>query len=625
VVNSLATKKRNPTLKVQRGPTGLVDLAVGVGHACGVKRGGTVVCWGMGPGTARPFSVQRPRPGQVNYQWAEAAGPRAIAGIGDAVAVVAGTAHTCVRTRARGLVCWGDNEDKQVGSDKRQRPAFVKPMVVAGTRSAAALAAAQETTCFTDAAGLHCFGAVDTAPGHITSSARPMLVFRLPGVKQIVLARGHGHTVYPKRGAAVDARGRLWLWGEPFAANAGKDAFKRPRLKKVGQPVVEVALGERFACARTSGGRVACFGKVGDGQLGAGHSQRHLDSRRIDYFSPARWIAVGAGHTCALITGGAVRCAGRPDPREVAPAEPTPRRFTIEGLTGAKLIAGHIADICGLFAGGRVRCARVAEGEENRHWPAAPSKRRIVALRLRGIVALAAGRSHHCALRQNGKLACWGSNGHGAFAREKPEESQRPVAARGLPPLRAVAGADAATCGITRRGGVLCWGDNQSGLLGREPAPKFSDRINVPPRAVPGVKGARSIAGGDESFCVLDRRGRVTCWGILPGRPSLTGYKRQPPRVIDALGPAVAVDTSARRTCAVREDGTVRCWTHSEGPRPVPGLTEIVQVAVSDEHSCARTKDGGVYCWGNNENGALGFIQPAVLTHPVWVAAPGAG
>jgi alpha-tubulin suppressor-like RCC1 family protein len=75
--------------------------------------------------------------------------------------------------------------------------------------------------------------------------------------------------------------------------------------------------------------------------------------------------------------------------------------------------------------------------------------------------------------------------------------------------------------------------------------------------------------------------------------------------------------------CAVRRDGTVRCWgaghkgqlgngtgdgggPSSAVPVTVTGITNATAIAVGSYYACALLADGTVACWGDNEDGTLG-------------------
>ena len=99
------------------GLTDAVQLALGIQHACALRRGGDVVCWGansdgqLGDGT------------RVDH-----AAPAAVMGVSDATSIAAGPRHTCVVLRAGTVRCWGNNTHGELGngSDATSSPTPVE-------------------------------------------------------------------------------------------------------------------------------------------------------------------------------------------------------------------------------------------------------------------------------------------------------------------------------------------------------------------------------------------------------------------------------------------------------------------------------------------------------------------
>lgn len=82
--------------------------------------------------------------------------------------------------------------------------------------------------------------------------------------------------------------------------------------------------------------------------------------------------------------------------------------------------------------------------------------------------------------------------------------------------------------------------------------------------------------------------------------------------------------------CALRDDGTVRCWGGNASgelglgcigngvawPVPVPGITDARDVGIGmSGTTCVVHEDGGVSCWGRSASGQLGPGVSAI-THP---------
>jgi alpha-tubulin suppressor-like RCC1 family protein len=84
--------------------TDATTIAVGLKHACMVRRDGSVWCWGNdeaaqlgdggGQSSARPVQVALP---------------------GRSITVVAGKRSTCARLEDRRWYCWGENRSGQIG------------------------------------------------------------------------------------------------------------------------------------------------------------------------------------------------------------------------------------------------------------------------------------------------------------------------------------------------------------------------------------------------------------------------------------------------------------------------------------------------------------------------------
>ena len=89
-------------------------------------------------------------------------------------------------------------------------------------------------------------------------------------------------------------------------------------------------------------------------------------------------------------------------------------------------------------------------------------------------------------------------------------------------------------------------------------------------------------------------------------------------------------------TCAVLDDGFVRCWGATElgtTPRPstVTGVSNVVGVAAGGYHVCFRLTDSTMACLGENDNGQLGDgtrtprLSPTPVTGLSDVASMGGG
>jgi len=100
------------------------------------------------------------------------------------------------------------------------------------------------------------------------------------------------------------------------------------------------------------------------------------------------------------------------------------------------------------------------------------------------------------------------------------------------------------------------------------------------------------------------------------GLAAALGPGRTPPAAAARM-PTIAAGYS--HTCAVRSDGSARCWGYNNRgqlgdntkierltPVPVSGLSNAVAIAAASYFTCAVRSDGSVRCWGDNAYGQLG-------------------
>jgi alpha-tubulin suppressor-like RCC1 family protein len=133
-------------------PAGIVQLALGQGHACARTSDGVLYCWGdntygqLGDGTTTNRNV--PAPVSLGR-----------GGASVVTAVAAGGSHTCAVTFDGAAKCWGANDHGQLGDNSTQDRA--QPVDVVGLSSGAiAISAGSLHTCALLVTGeLKCWGA----------------------------------------------------------------------------------------------------------------------------------------------------------------------------------------------------------------------------------------------------------------------------------------------------------------------------------------------------------------------------------------------------------------------------------------------------------------------------------
>ncbi len=190
-------------------------------------------------------------------------------------------------------------------------------------------------------------------------------------------------------------------------------------------------------------------------------------------------------------------------------------------------------------------------------------------------------------------------------------------------------------CARLSGGSVRCWGANDQGQLGYGHVDAIGD--DEDPSAAGDVDLADTaveLATGSEHACARLSDGEVQCWGangygqLGYGHTDNIGDDETPlgAGTVELDGRAATqLVAGARHTCALLDDGAVRCWgDNSRGQLGYDGLDAVgddeiltdagdlplaapaVSISAGRAHTCAQLQDGALYCWGANDFGQLG-------------------
>jgi uncharacterized repeat protein (TIGR01451 family) len=282
--------------------------------------------------------------------------------------------------------------------------------------------------------------------------------------------------------------------------------------------------------------------------------------------------------------------------------------------------------------------------------PAAQAEQAGSAVRSLQSGMLDAGGSHACAIIGPGHdIRCWGDGtfgklGYGNTSTVGATDSpgiRGPVFLGNGRSARAVSAGGDHTCAILDDFSVRCWGRNDFGQLGYGNVNPIGDNEtpgSVGPVDLGAGRTARAIAAGGFHTCAVLDNGTVKCWGIGTdgrlgyGNTNTIGDNETPATVgpVD-LGPgrtAVAITAGSFHTCALLDNGTVRCWGRSDvgqlgygnvnsiGDNETPGTVGPVDVgagrtvkaiSAGDVDTCALLDNGTIRCWGSGQFGELGY------------------
>jgi alpha-tubulin suppressor-like RCC1 family protein len=388
-----------------------------------------------------------------------------------------------------------------------------------------------------------------------------------------------------------------------------------------------ISAGFDHSCVLLANGNVKCWGSGGSGQVGQGNPNQigYAPNQMGDNLAPvalgtgrtATAITAGGADTCALLDNGTIKCWG-------------------SGVSG-RLGQGNTNDIGNAPNQMGNNLAPVALGTG------------------RTATAVTAG-NHTCALLDNDTVKCWGSGFFGQVGQGNPNnigdapnemgDSLAPVALGAGRTGTAVTAGDFHTCALLDNGTVKCWGFGASGQLGQGNTNNIGNAPNqmgdsLAPVALGTGRTATAVTAGDFHTCALLDNGAVKCWGSggngQVGQGNTNNIGNAPNQMGDNLAPialgagrtATAVTGGGGHTCALLDNGTVKCWgfgasgqlgqgnTNNIGnapnqmgdnlaPVPLGAGRTATAVTAGNAHTCASLDNGTVKCWGSGGGGRLG-------------------
>ncbi len=489
----------------------VVRIAATQDGSCAFRANGKVACWGnlgLAAPTTEPWTLPSVSgmvgaaasvlkracglfgDGSVECVWREGILPtrRKVAGVSNAVQIVAGFAHFCALSREGRVRCWGMGGNGQLGDPAAGSDA---PRRVPGLDDARDLAVG-DLACAARAGGsVTCWGMsfAEVARRGIANGSKASSAPRtVPGVSDAVRLATNGSAM-----CALGKAGGVRCWGGGLAwmgATDGGDAVTTLGALGASGGARGLALGGGFACVVEADGKVRCAGKDDHGERAGGAASQANVVAGLD---PVAEVATVGGLVCARLVSGKVACWGAvamvpgegdemeqvregEDPelaygafvrygrRKVrAVAQRSPRLLPeIEGASwlgrvgvqlcavrggsalcwsresalAAKPVAGlagavALAGDCALLADGRVVCREIAAEDAEGAPGAEPAEPTPVA-GLSDVVQVASGQGVTCARKTDGSVWCWGSNIFGGLGaggywawHEEPVEADR--------------------------------------------------------------------------------------------------------------------------------------------------------------------------------------------------------
>ena len=556
--------------------------------------------------------------------------------IKDVAQVAAGPYHSCVLTAAGGVQCWGDNVIGQLGDGTEIRSLL--PVGVVGLTGVTSLAVGGSHTCAVNSGGaVWCWGANESGQlgnGTTVHSNVPQMVPALSSGVAAVSA-GWAHT------CALMLSGGVKCWGPANANGTATIQLTPVDVSGLSSGVLNVSAGGFHNCALLAGGGIKCWGNNAVGQAGNGTTTTSpFPTDVIGLASGVSNIGSGLYGTCAVTAGSVVMCWGNSIANGSSVVTTTPMAIAglAPGVTSVVQGSGHSC----AMSSGAVQCwgdnefGQLANGL---HTPI-PSLTPVSAQNLGpGAVALTANQQSTCALMSDSTVKCWGRNDIGQIGNNTAESPNVPVDIPGLASnIQSVSSGGSHNCVVTSGGGVKCWGTNDSGQIGNGTL-----NLAIAPVDVTGLGAGVSAVVAASTFSCALVSGAVRCWGANNSGQLGDGTttRRLIPTPVVGLGaPVTAISATTSHTCALTDAGGVKCWgSNADGeignggapgivtaPVDVVGLTSgVAAIAAGYGHTCALKTNGTAKCWGQGAGGALGTGTVASSNIPVDVLGLSSG
>lgn len=315
-----------------------LTVSVGGTHVCALRSDRAILCWGEND----EFQLGRASPYRSLQppDLVDASTGATYSGID------LGEEFSCALRAGGAAECWGSDMGYPLGHETVLRSE--KPTVVIGGHSFREIAAGYQHTCGLDTSGTTwCWG---TAPGRQYGSSPPPwepTAMRQP-IPYRTIATGRYST------CALDFSDRLWCWGNLAFTTAGLSQPELLVVNGTAPTFSSVSLGESHGCVLSLSGEAYCWGANYNGILGDGTSNASRLPVRVSTNLRFASIAAGTDQTCARTAAGEAWCWGRITITTGFDVQPVPR--LVSGGPMFKSVSVGYGSACGISLLDEVWC-----------------------------------------------------------------------------------------------------------------------------------------------------------------------------------------------------------------------------------------------------------------------------
>ena len=288
----------------------------------------------------------------------------------DIKAVATGTSHTCALTNQGGVKCWGSNSMGQLGVSSIEETNI--PQEVTGLQSGVkAISAGSEHNCaLLNGGEVKCWGGNgfgQLGRGYISGSDyMPETTLPLAGKAIKVTSGGLGVCVLLENG-------KVQCWGDASfgqlgvpPVGGGGQAIPSPQAPvDLAAPAVNLDSGSRFSCALLNSGKIMCWGRNNQGQLGNTTELGNFTYTPVEVENlnglPIL-ISTGSEFACAVFLDRTAQCWGANRRGELGNTvnsgtnNPNPTPLTVTGLTGISQLRAAAVSTCAILTTGGLQC-----------------------------------------------------------------------------------------------------------------------------------------------------------------------------------------------------------------------------------------------------------------------------
>lgn len=334
---------------------------------------------------------------------------------------------TCGTTTAHETYCWGGNTAGLLGIGTSDNTPHPVPLLVTGGHAFTTVSNANAHTCAIDtSAAAYCWGyGSDTrlGTGLDQGSDTPVAVAGGHSFAQVDVGYNHACAI------ATDQQAYCWGYGMLGDLGVSSNPAARgnaavPTLVVGGLHFAQIAAGDNFTCAITTGHATYCWGLDNYGQLGGPAPTSYncdpyacaLDPQQIVGAPEFLQVTAGETHACGLTANGQVYCWGSNSLGQLGDGTTTDRGVptVVPGLSGVIQIDAGSFSTCAVTSSGAIYCWGLNQygqlGNGSNANSATPVQIVTSSVKFRHV---SDGTSHACAIATTGALYCWGYNADG--------------------------------------------------------------------------------------------------------------------------------------------------------------------------------------------------------------------